>query len=46
MAKMIKIVDVPPDLLRRLKIEAATRGVTMKALVLQAIEHELARKSK
>jgi predicted HicB family RNase H-like nuclease len=30
--------DIPDDLHRRLKIEAATRGITLKALLIEALE--------
>lgn len=33
--------DIPEDLHRRLKVEAATRGTTLKALVIEALERVL-----
>ncbi|HEY8526087.1 MAG TPA: hypothetical protein VIL48_14045 [Acidimicrobiales bacterium] len=30
--------DIPEELHRRLKVEAATRGTTLKALVIEALE--------
>jgi hypothetical protein len=33
--------DIPEDLHRRLKVEAATRGITLKALVLEALQQVL-----
>jgi predicted HicB family RNase H-like nuclease len=33
--------DIPEELHRRLKVEAATRGTTLKALVIEALERVL-----
>jgi hypothetical protein len=33
--------DIPKDLHQRLKVEAATRGITLKALVIEALEQVL-----
>jgi len=33
--------DIPEELHRRLKVEAATRGTTLKALVIEALEQIL-----
>lgn len=33
--------DIPEDLHRRLKAEAAMRGITLKALVIEALEQVL-----
>ena len=34
-------IDLPDDLLRRAKIEAATRGVPLRQIVTEALEHRL-----
>lgn len=40
---MLNIRDVPDDLHRKLRVAAAERGESQRALVLRAIEHELER---
>jgi hypothetical protein len=36
-------VELPDDLARRAKIEAATRGVTLKQILIEALEERLRR---
>jgi plasmid stability protein len=40
---ILYIRDVPDDLHRRLRVAAAQRDESMRALVLRAVEHELDR---
>jgi hypothetical protein len=35
--------DVPDDMFRKLKVMAAMRGMSMRQLLLAAIEHEISR---
>jgi hypothetical protein len=37
-------IELPPDLLRQARIYAARRGVTLRALIEQALRNALARK--
>ena len=39
---MIQIRNVPDDLHRRAKVRAAMEGVTLSALALRALQHEVA----
>lgn len=36
-------MDIPDDLARRAKIEAATRGVTLRQILVEALEERLRR---
>ncbi len=46
MSKMIQIRNVPAELHRRLRIRAATEGVSMSHFVLREIERALERPSR
>ena len=46
MTTMLQIRNVPDSLHRRLKVRAATEGVSMSFYVLRAIERALARPSR
>ena len=41
----LSIENVPADLIRELKIKAATDGITLRALLIQAAEKMLGRKA-
>jgi len=39
MAKTLNLRNLPEELLKKLKVEAATRGITLRAFVIELMEN-------